>query len=110
LHLKRFHCEELVNAAYDVVPRGYCKKVKIMKPTAVDASEELIGKRFNEVIAPQTVDIPVIFELFLRSGYMHGIWILLNRSRNTRFIVRYEAWLQPDRLIECNMELLGAGA
>jgi PAS domain S-box-containing protein len=71
--------------------------------------KELIGKRFDEVTAPRTNDIPVVFELFLRNRYMHGIWILLNRSQTTRIIVRYEAWLREDRRIECNMELLGAG-
>lgn len=72
--------------------------------------KELIGKRFDEVTAPRTNEIAVVFELFLRNRYMHGIWILLNRSHTTRIIVRYEAWLRPDSLIECKMELLGAGA
>jgi PAS domain S-box-containing protein len=71
--------------------------------------DELIGRTFDEVTAPGTNDIPIVFELFLRNGYMHGVWVLLDRSGSTRIVVRYEAWLNPDRNIECNMELLAAG-
>ena len=70
---------------------------------------DLIGKRYDIVTAPRTNDIPVVFELFMKSGYMHGIWILVHRS-GTRMLVRYEARLRIDGLIESNMELLGAGA
>ena len=71
--------------------------------------KELIGRRLDEVTAPRTNDVPVVFELFVRNRYMHGIWILLNRSKTTRIIVRYEGWLRPNSRIDCNMELLGAG-
>ena len=71
---------------------------------------ELIGKRFDEITAPGTNNIAVVFGLFLRIRYMHGIWIFLDRSRTTKILVRYEAWLLLDSRIECKMELLGAGA
>jgi PAS domain-containing protein len=92
-----------MNRKYLEVSDGFCKLLGYSRT-------ELIGKRLDEVIAPQTTNIPLIFDLFLQIGYMHGIWILLNRSHTTRILVRYEAWLQKDRRIECNMELLGAGA
>ena len=92
-----------MNHKYLEVSDGFCKLLGYSR-------KELIGKRFDEVIAPQTVNLPIIFELFWQNGYMHGIWILLNRSRTTRFIVLFEAWLQTGGRIECNMELLGAGA
>lgn len=92
-----------MNRKYLEVSDGFCKLVGYSR-------KELIGKRFDELVAPQTTHIPVIFDLFLRNGYMHGIWILVNRSRTTRILVRYEAWLRADRRIECNMQLLGAGA
>jgi PAS domain S-box-containing protein len=71
--------------------------------------EELIGRKYDELTAPRTNDIPTIFSLFAKSGYMHGIWILVHR-RGTRILVRYESWLRPDGSAESQMELLGAGA
>jgi hypothetical protein len=54
--------------------------------------KELIGKRFDAITAPNTNNTSVVFELFLRNRYMHGIWIFLDRSRSTKILVRYEAW------------------
>jgi PAS domain S-box-containing protein len=71
--------------------------------------EELIGKKYDTVTAPRTNHIPTVFKLFMETGYLHGIWILVNRS-GTLILVRYEAWLRTDGRIESNMELLGAGA
>jgi len=91
-----------VDREYTDVSDGFCKLLGYKR-------DELIGKRFDIVTAPRTNDIPVVFELFLRTRYMHGIWIFVNRS-GTRILVRYEAWFRSDSQIECNMELLGAGA
>lgn len=87
---------------YTEVSDGFCKLLGYRR-------EELIGTKFDMVTAPRTNDIPIVFELFMRLGYMHGIWILVHRT-GTRILVRYEAWLRPDHQIECIMELLGAGA
>ena len=91
-----------LNHRYVAVSDAFCKILGYSR-------KELIGRTFDEVTAPGTNDIPVVFELFLRNRYMHGIWILLNRSGSTKIIVRYEAWLGIDHKIECNMELIGAG-
>lgn len=91
-----------MNRKYAEVSEAFCKVLGCSR-------NELIGKQFDGVTAPRTNDIKVVFELFLRNRYMHGIWILLNRSHTTRIVVRYEAWLWADRKIDCNMELLGAG-
>ena len=90
------------NRKYVEVSDSFCKLLGYRR-------EDLIGRKFDAVTAPKTNDIPVVFELFMRSGYMHGIWIFVHRS-GTRILVRYEAWLRPDDKIDCNMELLGAGA
>jgi PAS domain S-box-containing protein len=71
--------------------------------------EALIGMRFDELTAPETNDIPTVFNLFCQLEYMHGLWMLLARG-GTRILVRYEAWLRPDRLIEGHMHLVGAGS
>ena len=70
--------------------------------------EELVGKRYDDLTAPNTNDIPTVFELFQKLGYMHGLWLLVSRE-GTRILVRYEAWLRPDSYIEGHMEVVGAG-
>jgi PAS domain S-box-containing protein len=90
------------NRKYVDVSDSFCKLLGYRR-------EELIGRKCDDVTAPRTNDVQTVFELFLKSGYMHGIWILMHR-RGTRILVRYEAWQRPDGLIESQMELLGAGA
>ena len=70
--------------------------------------EDLIGKRYDDLTAPDTNDIPTVFGLFQKLGYMHGLWMLVSRE-GTRILVRYEAWLRPDSYIEGHMEVVGAG-
>ena len=70
--------------------------------------EELVGKRYDDLTAPNTNDIATVFGLFQRLGYMHGLWMLVSRE-GTRILVRYEAWLRPDSYIEGHMEVVGAG-
>jgi PAS domain S-box-containing protein len=67
--------------------------------------EELIGKRYDDLTAPGTTDIPAVFRLFVRSGYMHGLWMLRHRD-GTPILVRYEAWVRPDCFIESRMQLV----
>jgi PAS domain S-box-containing protein len=87
---------------YTRVSEGFCKILGYDR-------RELLGKRVAEITAPQTNNISVIFELFLRNSYMHGIWVFVNHSGNTKIFVRYEARLRSN-LIECTMELIGGGA
>jgi PAS domain S-box-containing protein len=70
--------------------------------------EELIGKRYDDLTAPEITDIPNVFRMFARLGYMHGLWMLVTR-KGTRILVRYESWLRPDSYIEGHMEIVGAG-
>ena len=70
--------------------------------------EELVGMRYDDLTAPNTNDIPTVFGLFQKLGYMHGLWLLVSRE-GTRILVRYEAWLRPDSYIEGHMEVVGAG-
>jgi PAS domain S-box-containing protein len=70
--------------------------------------EELLGKRYDDLTAPNTNDIPTVFGLFQKLGYMHGLWLLVSRE-GTRILVRYEARLRPDSNIEGHMEAVGAG-
>jgi hypothetical protein len=70
--------------------------------------EELVGKRYDDLTAPNTNDIPTVFGLFQKLGYMHGLWLLVSRQ-GTRILVRYEARLRPDSYIEGHMEVVGAG-
>ena len=70
--------------------------------------EELVGMRYDDLTAPNTNDVPTVFDLFQKLGYMHGLWLLVNRE-GTRILVRYESWLRPDSYIEGHMEVVGAG-
>jgi PAS domain S-box-containing protein len=70
--------------------------------------EELIGKPYDDVTAPNTNDIPTVFRLFMKQGYMHGLWMLASRQ-GTRVLVRYESRIRPDSYIEGHMEVVGAG-
>ena len=69
--------------------------------------EDLIGKRYDDLSAPDTNDILTVFNLYCQLEYMQGLWMLVARS-GTRILVRYEAWLRPDMLIEGHMRLVGA--
>jgi len=68
-------------------------------------SDELIGKRYDEVTAPTTSDIPVTARMFKKLGYMHGLWMLIHRT-GERILIRYEAWLRADSLVESNIEVV----
>jgi len=70
--------------------------------------EELVGKQYDDLTAPNANDIPTVFRFFQKAGYMHGMWMLVSRE-GTRILVRYEAWLRPDSYIEGHMEVVGAG-
>ena len=67
--------------------------------------EELIGKRYDDLTAPGTNDIPTVFRLFVSQGYMQGLWVLISRT-GTRIFVRYESWVRSDCYIQGNMELV----
>ena len=68
-------------------------------------SDELIGKRYDEVTAPATSDIPVTSSMFKKLGYMHGLWMLIHRT-GERILIRYEAWLRADSLVESKIEVV----
>ena len=73
------------------------------------SQEELLGKSYDEVTVPRTNNIPLVLEMFLKVGYMSGIWVLAHRS-GTKLFVRYESVIRKDGLFESQMELLAAGA
>ncbi|HUA00804.1 MAG TPA: PAS domain S-box protein [Candidatus Aquilonibacter sp.] len=86
---------------YVYVSDGFCKLVGYTR-------DELIGKRYDALTAPETNDLRTVFNLFCQLEYMHGLWMLVARS-GTRILVRYESWIRPDRLIEGRMQLVAAG-
>ena len=86
---------------YVQVSENFCTLLGYSRP-------EIIAKRVDDLTAPDTNDIQTVFDLFSRLGYMHGLWMFVAR-KGTRILVRYEAWLRPDSLIEGHMEVVGAG-
>jgi PAS domain S-box-containing protein len=89
------------NRRYIEVSDSFCQLVGYGR-------QDLIGKTYDELSAPSTNDIPTVFALFVKNGYMHGLWMLVHRT-GTRILVRYEAWVRPDCQIQSNMELVGSG-
>jgi PAS domain S-box-containing protein len=73
------------------------------------SQEELVGKTYDEITVPRTNNIPLVLDMFLKVGYMSGIWVLAHRS-GTKLFVRYESVIRKDGLFESQMELLAAGA
>jgi PAS domain-containing protein len=71
--------------------------------------EELVGKLFDVFTAPYTINIAILWPLFVWTQRMVGVWVYANRS-GTKLFVRYEAFARPDGCYETHMELLGAGA
>ena len=71
--------------------------------------DELLGKAYDDITVPRTNDIPGVLEMFLKVGYMSGIWVLSHR-RGTKLFVRYESVIRGDGLFESQMELFAAGA
>ena len=65
----------------------------------------MLGKQYDEITAPPTTDIPTIFDLFKRRGYMQGLWILVHRT-GQRILISYEAWVRPDSFIESKIEVV----
>jgi hypothetical protein len=43
--------------------------------------------------------------MFKKLGYMHGLRMLINRTGD-RILIRYEAWLRADSLVESNIEVV----
>lgn len=86
---------------YIEVSTDFCKLVGYDR-------EELLGTRYDELTASNTNNIEIVFSLFAKLGYMHGLWMLVSRQ-GTRILVRYESWIRSDELIEAHMEVLGAG-
>ena len=86
---------------YIEVSTDFCKLVGYDR-------EELLGKKYDDLTAPNTNNIEIVFSLFAKLGYMHGLWMLVSRQ-GTRILVRYECWIRSDDLIEAHMEVLGAG-
>lgn len=78
------------------VSDSFCKLLGYRK-------EELIGKEFDYVTVPGTNDIPTVFCLFARLGYMHGLWMLRHRT-GKGVLVRYEVWVRSDHLIQSKIE------
>ena len=71
--------------------------------------EELVGKLFDVFTVPYTINIAILWPLFVWTQRMVGVWVYANRS-GTKLFVRYEAFARPDGCYETHMELLGVGA
>jgi PAS domain S-box-containing protein len=67
--------------------------------------EELLGTQYDHLTVPNTADIPTTYTMFSRLGYMHGLWMLNHRTGH-RILIRYEAWMRPDKNIQSNIEVV----
>jgi PAS domain-containing protein len=67
--------------------------------------QELLGTPYDHLTVPNTADIPTTYTMFSKLGYMHGLWMLNHRTGH-RILIRYEAWLRPDKNIQSNIEVV----
>jgi PAS domain S-box-containing protein len=67
--------------------------------------DELLGTRYDHLTVPNTTDISTTFTVFSKLGYMHGLWMLNHRTGH-RILIRYEAWMRPDKNIQSNIEVV----
>jgi PAS domain-containing protein len=67
--------------------------------------EELLGTPYDHLTVPNTADIPTTYTMFSKLGYMHGLW-MLNHRNGHRILIRYEAWMRPDKNIQSNIEVV----
>jgi PAS domain S-box-containing protein len=71
--------------------------------------DELLGRLYDDFTVPGTNHIPITWQLFLKTGYLFGIWVFAHKS-GTKLFVRFEAFARADGQYETHMELLAAGA
>jgi CspA family cold shock protein len=106
---------KLIRQDLEEVPPAYTTVVD-QDRTYVDVSEsfcdlvgykreELIRTRYDRLTAVNTTDIPATYNLFTKLGYMQGLWVLLHRT-GYRILIRYEAWLREDSLIESKINFV----
>lgn len=97
-----------VRADYTAVVDGDRRYVEVSDTLCQRAGyrrEELLGRRFDDLTAPGTNDIPSVYRLFVSQGDMQGLWTLASRTGAT-ILVRYESWVRSDCYIQGNMEVL----
>jgi PAS domain S-box-containing protein len=94
-------CKTVVNAEgnYIEVSDSFCELVGYRR-------EEIIGKRYSDFTVKEAIDIPTVFDMFVKEGYMQGLWLLAHHDGDS-ILVSYESWFRPDGLIESRMGLVG---
>lgn len=60
-------------------------------------SEELTGRRLDDITVQGTVDIDFVFNAFLQLGEMDGLWLFRDREGRSR-LFRYHARRRDDQL------------
>jgi hypothetical protein len=96
------HCRRECQRQFVEVSASFCR-------LHAHKEDELLGKAFDDFTVPRTINIPIIWKLFVWTERMVGIWVFAHRS-GTKLFLRYEAFAHEDGLFEAHMELLGAGA
>jgi PAS domain S-box-containing protein len=69
------------------------------------ASEELLGKRIDDITAAGTVDIEFVFDAFRKLGEMDGLWVFQDRQ-GKKLLFHYRARRLEDQLIYAELEPL----
>ena len=77
---------------YQSVPAGFASLLGY-------APEELTGKRVDEITAPNSIDIDLVFDAFRKLGEMDGLWLFEHRE-GRKMLFHYRA--------RCERELMYA--
>ena len=102
--LKRAHVPPTYTTVVDQ-DRKYVYVSKSFSELVGYKIEELIGTQYDHLTVPNTADIPTTYTMFSKLGYMHGLWMLNHRTGH-RILIRYEAWMRPDKNIQSNIEVV----
>ena len=97
-------CNSKLNAVYDL-DRRYRSISTMFANLLGYASEELRGKRIDDVTVTEAINVERTFSDFVKLGEMCGLWLFKDRGGQNK-LVRYSAHYITDQLIFAEFELL----
>jgi PAS domain-containing protein len=99
-----FSCKSKLNAVYDL-NRRYRSISTMFANLLGYESEELRGKRIDDVTVTEAINVELAFSDFVKLGEMCGLWLFKDRGGQNK-LCRYSARYITDQLIFAEFEPL----